>query len=225
MNSTIKNVLVRARKYFLFVLIIPLLLGALGYFIQGNQPEPTSATSTVKISLGSYNNAQFNDSGNVKLMITGNHFVSENFPDLTEEEISNIIQKLNVETINQRLISISYTGQNEEEALEVLENVTNKFLSLDKEEYQKRKEIVEGNLANLQGEAVSDDSKVDKQRFIYELENTLISMEEAKVTEPLSVTPESREELSPKKRAVLGVLIGITIMAGFIIIPEVFRKD
>jgi len=223
MNSTIKNVLVRARKYFLFVLIIPLLLGALGYFIQGNQPEPTSATSTVKISLGSYNNAQFNDSGNVKLMITGNHFVSENFPDLTEEEISNIIQKLNVETINQRLISISYTGQNEEEALEVLENVTNKFLSLDKEEYQKRKEFEEDNLTNMQEATVSDEA--EKLRFIYELKDKLFSMEEAKITEPLSVTSESREELSPKKRAVLGVLIGITIMAGFIIIPEVFRKD
>lgn len=231
MNSTIKNVLLRVRKYLLFIIIIPLLLGALGYFVQGNKAEPASATATIKISLGSYKDAsKFTDSALVQETFT--KIVYGNFEDLTDEEVNSIISKLNVEPISQGMISLSFTGKDEEEAKEVLEKILDEFLALDKKEFQIRKDIAEGKIEKLQAENVSDDmgsvvleDTASKQRLIYEIEKELVLMEEADVLRELSVTSESVEDLSPKKRAVLGVLIGLTIMAGFIIIPEVFRRN
>ncbi len=235
MNSTIKNVLARVRKYLLFIIIIPLLLGALGYFVQGNNAEPASATSTIKIELGSYKDApKFTDSAMVQETIT--KIVYENFEDLTDEEITNIISKLNIEPISQGIVSLSFKGKDEEEAKEILGKISDEFLALDKKEFQIRKDNAEGKIEKLEAENVSDGVKGDtgsvvledtasKQRLIYEIEKELVLMEEAEVLRDLSVTPDSVEDLSPKKRAVLGVLIGITIMAGFIVIPEVFRRN
>ncbi|WP_368657984.1 hypothetical protein AB3Z07_24255 [Metabacillus halosaccharovorans] len=230
MNSTIKNVLLRVRKYLLFIIIIPLVLGALGYFVQGNKAEPASATATIKIELGSYKDApQFTDSATVRETIT--KIVYENFEDLTDEEVTSINSKINVEPISQGMISLSFTGKDEEEAKEILGKISDQFLALDKKEFQIRKDNAKGKIEKLQAENVSDEGSVvledtaSKQRLIYEIEKELVLMKEANVLRELSVTPNSAEDLSPKKRAVLGVLIGLTIMAGFIIIPEVFRRN
>ena len=80
-------------------------------------------------------------------------------------------------------------------------------------------------IAALEGETVSADAKVDKELFLYELKNTQLNLKAAGVinSEPMNET--AGQGMPPKKKAVLGVLIGIAVAFMFIVIPEFFRES
>ncbi|MED1080906.1 hypothetical protein P4T86_12285 [Bacillus licheniformis] len=59
---------------------------------------------------------------------------------------------------------------------------------------------------------------------MYELETSKLDMKAAEEIEPLIVLDNQAAGMSPKKRAVLGVLIGLALSFFIIVIPEVFRE-
>ncbi|BBP92635.1 hypothetical protein BsIDN1_62530 [Bacillus safensis] len=65
--------------------------------------------------------------------------------------------------------------------------------------YKKRQQVIESRLSALEDESVSNDSKVDKERFLYELESTKLGMKQAKIVDPAQVLDEGNKGMSAKK--------------------------
>lgn len=157
--------------------------------------------------------------------MTSDAFLKQALPDKTDEERAAVKSKLTVETQSDSLITVSCSGQNKQETESVFQAVITTFLKNDQDLFEKRAKVVRQSIAALEGETVSADAKVDKERFLYELKNTQLNLKAAGVinSEPMNET--AGQGMPPKKKAVLGVLIGIAVAFMFIVIPEFFRES
>lgn len=143
---------------------------------------------------------------------------------MSEEDLAQLKDDLVIEIRTDSLFNLSYTGPDKQKTSDTLEKIKDSYMKGDKALFSKREEVIENNIKALEGETVSADSKVDKQRFLYELETSKLDMKAAEEIEPLTVLDNQVVGMSPKKRAVLGVLIGLALSFFIIVVPEVFRE-
>ncbi|MFN2744465.1 MULTISPECIES: teichuronic acid biosynthesis protein TuaF [Bacillus] len=224
MNDLIKRIAGRIKKFFVLIIALPLVLGLFGYFMPKGEAAPSDYTATVTISTGNYGEAKYNNAKDVPLLLKNEPFLKEIFPEMEEEDLAELKDELAIEIRTDSLFNLSYTGPDKEETLSILEKIKNAYMEADKALFSKREEVIEKNIKALEGETVSADSKVDKQRFLYELETSKLDLKHAEEIEPLTVLDNESAGLSPKKRAVLGVLIGLALSFLIIVVPEVFRE-
>lgn len=220
MNGLLKRIGGRIKRYLVFLITLPLLLGILGYFISPSvKTNENSASITIKT--GSYNDVSFNSAKEIPLLLTSDAFLKETFPDFSSPEIEKVKQKLMIEIQSDRLFQLSYQDQ---DASEILQSISETFLAKDQKLFSNKQSVIQSNIEELENEEVSEDSKVDKQRFLYELETAKLTLHPAEIIYPLTTAETQAAGMSAKKRVVLGVLIGLAISFCIVVVPEIFRE-
>ncbi|MDR6999059.1 hypothetical protein [Neobacillus niacini] len=225
MELIVNRLAARSKKYFLILIAVPIVLGLVGWFLPVGK-EASTYTAETTLSLGSYENDDLNNSKNVMILLTNAPFYQENLPDLSEEKRAEILSKLQLTAISDKIIKLSYTDSPKENAMEVMNEISTAFLKMDQLSFQEKKKIIQDSINNLSQEKVSEDTKVDQQRFIYELKTTLLKIEPSTLlqsTDPNEVMTDNKA-LNSKERAVAGILIGITLACAWVLIPELVRE-
>ncbi|PRP51893.1 hypothetical protein C7B63_06015 [Bacillus halotolerans] len=215
----------RIKKNIIWIILVPLILGAVGYILPSQIADKKSYTAEVTLAVGSYDHPVYNSTEEIPLLLRSDAFLKEALPDEKDEDLAEIKEKLTVKSESKSLLSLSYADQDQERTESVLNAVSSTFLKNDQKLFEEREAVIRRSLDALEGESVSEDSKVDKERFLYELKNTQLNLKAASAVDSETVSEASGGGMSPKKKAVLGVLIGITIAFMFVVIPEFFRES
>ncbi|NMH75168.1 hypothetical protein HF078_18985 [Bacillus sp. RO2] len=253
MENILNLLLNRIKKSIPLLIIIPLLLAGLGYFFEMKSEPVVSYAAKAEIELGFYNGDEktfekMNNAEAVKGIITSNSFLESTFPDYEPEELEAIRSGIVINTVSGTSLELIYRSDNEEEVEEGLERLVDAFLVRDKEELEKNslhyENIIEGKTleetykiyknitkGNTSEESVGKAVNSELSLLVELLEITIDSEEKkssfypAELTEPVRVSESRSEDLSSKKRAVLGGLIGVTIVFGYIVVPLLFREE
>lgn len=215
----------RAIKTIPLFIIIPLLLGGLGYFWQVEAKPLVTYEAKAKVELGYYEDLNLNDADTAKSLLTNHDFLSEIFTELDNQELNSLKRDIEVKTPSDIKLEIRYKGETDEESRSTLKKLVEGFLDYDLSKFEERYEVLEDNYEELRNEEVDQGSKVDKQRFIYELQNQLLTIYPAQLADPVTVNERTQEEFSPKKRAVLGGMVGVAVAFGFLVLPVLFREE
>jgi teichuronic acid biosynthesis protein TuaF len=213
----------RSRKYLWLLLAIPILLGGIGWVLPvGKEPSVIRAEAT--ISLGNYQYEDFNHAEKVVTLLTYAPFYKENLAHLVGE--TGVPSQLTVSAVNEQMIKLVYSDSSADQAANVVNEIAQAFLALDQQKFAERKLIIEDSITAIEQEQVSEDAKVDQQRFLNELKTARFNLKPAtllKEAQPSELVVES-QTLSSRDRAVLGVLIGVCIAFLTIVLPGLVRK-
>ncbi|RYL89317.1 hydrolase [Sporolactobacillus sp. THM7-4] len=222
--NLIHSLTVRIRKYIGVIVAVPLILGIAGWFLPVGK-APSSYTAVTTVSLGNYNDPDFNDPSRVIVMLTNVPFFQERLPDLWKVNSQNLLSRFKVTLLKDQLIQLSYTGQSKDNVEQTVNKITDAFLASDRVQYQKRLDLIDRSISALNQARVSDNTRVDQQRFLYKLQSTRLDIKPAQLLKSASadIHLENRA-FSRKARAVLGAMLGITIMFFFVVFPEVVRE-
>ncbi len=226
MENILNLLIKRIKKSIPLLIIIPLLLAGLGYFFEIKSEPVVSYAASAKIELGFYDFEKWNNAERVKSNITNYSFLESAFPDYDPEELEAIRSGIVINTLSGTSLEIIYRSNNEEKVEEGLERLVDAFLVKDNEELEKESSNAKDRLKTLKSEPLGvEETIVDRENSIYEYEDIISSYYPAELTEPVIVSESRSEDFSSKKRAVLGGLIGVTIVFGYIVVPLLFREE
>ncbi|WP_121610970.1 hypothetical protein [Mesobacillus foraminis] len=226
MELMLQRVTSRSRKYLFILLALPVLFGLLGWFLPVGR-EPSSLTAEATISLGNYDNPEMNNPKNVMVLLSKPSFYEDNLEGLWKETEEQITENLSVVNVSDKVLQLTYTGTSGENAAEVVNAIADAFLKMDQQQYEEKKAFINGKIASLEGETVGEEAKIDQERFIFELESAELNMKAASYVKPAHAEEAemSNKALSSRDRAVLGVLLGVTLAFSWMIVPELVRKQ
>jgi teichuronic acid biosynthesis protein TuaF len=223
MEVMVRRIAGRSRKYLWLLLVIPILLGGIGWVLPvGKEPSVVRAEAT--ISLGNYQYEEFNHAKNVVTLLTHAPFYQENLAHLVGE--TGVPSRLTVSAVNEQMIKLVYSDSSADHAANVVNEIAHAFLALDQQTFAEKKLIIEDSITAIEQEQVGEDAKVDQQRFLTEQKTAQFNLKPAtllKEAHSSELVVES-QNLSSRDRAVLGVLIGVCIAFLTIVLPELVRK-
>ncbi|RFU63985.1 hypothetical protein D0466_11095 [Peribacillus glennii] len=223
MEPIFQRLLARFKKYFLVLIATPLILGALGWFLPIGKQGPAQPAETT-ISLGSYENPDLNEPKRVRVLLTNILFYQEHLPELWKEKGEELLADLNVQPVTDEIIELSFKNNGTEESVRTVNEITEAFLELDQERFQQKKDVIQKSIQAIEPEKVAPEAKVDQQRFLYELNTAELNLKPASLLQGADFQMDESGALNSKSRAILGVLIGITIAFFGIAIPEFVRE-
>ncbi|WP_426457809.1 teichuronic acid biosynthesis protein TuaF [Bacillus altitudinis] len=215
----------RMKKYIVWLVLLPVVLAAFGFFFAKGTVEQSSYTAAVTLTLGKYDDGVYNNLSEVTSLLKSDAFLNQALRDVKEEERQDVKNRLILTNQSDTQLQLSFTDADQARALAVVKQVSDTFLKQDKALFTKRQQVIERRLSALEDESVSNDSKVDKERFLYELESTKLGMKQAKIVDPAQVLDEGNKGMSAEKRALLGLVIGLSISLMFVVLPEVFKES
>jgi teichuronic acid biosynthesis protein TuaF len=224
MEVMVRRIARRSRKYLWLLLVIPILLGGIGWVLPVGK-EPSVVTAEATISLGNYQYEDFNQAKNVVTLLSHAPFYKENLAHLGGE--TGVPSQLTLSAVNEQMIKLAYSDSSAEQAANVVNEIAQAFLALDQQKFAERKLIIEDSITAIEQEQVGEDAKVDQQRFLTEQKTAQFNLKPAtllKEANPSDLVVES-QNLSSRDRAVLGVIIGVCIAFLTIVLPELVRKE
>jgi teichuronic acid biosynthesis protein TuaF len=216
-NESFKRILTRLKKLFLILLLLPLLLAGLGYFIEMNQE--TTSKATAEIMLGDYEDSKYTDVGTVQVWLKSKRYLKKLKEDYdlsyNSEELAG---KTNPTIKPGKVIEISYLANNKEKAEKVLNELVDAFLNESNKKYEKEKSSLEETIQNTK--SLSGD-EVLKEDTLFKRQSELEKLIPTKIHSEVSVDETKN---NPMRRAILGFLIGTMFSISILLAPEVFRK-
>ncbi|UYO35327.1 hypothetical protein NF868_14955 [Bacillus zhangzhouensis] len=225
MSGFISRIGKRIKKYIVWLVLLPVVLGAFGFFFAKGTTQQSSYTAAVTLTLGKYDDGVYNNMAEVTSLLKSDAFLNEALSDVKQEERQDVKSRLILTNQSDTQLQLSFTDADKDHALAVVKQMSDTFLKQDRALFTKRQQVIESRLSALEDESVSSDSKVDKERFLYELESTKLGMKQAKMIDPAQVLDEGNKGMSAKKRALLGLVIGFSISLMFVVLPEVFKES
>ncbi|WP_026692742.1 hypothetical protein [Peribacillus kribbensis] len=213
----------RVKKYRVWMVLIPILLGALGWVLPAGKTGDEGAEA--EISLGSYENPNLNDPKKVIVLLSNLPFYKEHLPDMYREQQQDLLKDLSVTPISDQNIKVSYQHHPSKVSQEMVRHIADAFMALDKQKYEQKRTILEETIDTLKSETVGPDAKVDQQRFLYELQTSSLMMKPAVLLKEPDSGADETAAFSSKQRAVLGILIGLTLSLLWLVIPEFIREQ
>ncbi|WEG12630.1 hypothetical protein PU629_21545 [Pullulanibacillus sp. KACC 23026] len=226
MTNIQRRLINKIKKQILVLLLIPIALGLIGYMLPGSK-VPTTYTAEATLTLGNYGDTDLNDAKSVSTLLMTAPFYIENLPDLWAQKEAKLENDLKVVTSpNSQLLTVTYTDASKTDAVKILNQITNAFMSLDKKNYDQRVSLIQDSISAVQKKSVASDAIVDQQRFLYDQKMSLLNMKPAVLLKvPDSEANSVDQSLSSKERGVLGVLLGIAFGFIWIVVPELVRKQ
>lgn len=216
----------RSKKYSLLLIVFTVVLGACGWLLPVGK-ESSSYTAEAVITLGNYGLPDLNNPKYVTVLLTNAPFYESHLASLWEEKQEEITTKLQVRAVTDNMMKLTYTDHTEESAVNVLNEITNAFIALDLDRYQQKKKIIQESITDLNDKEAAPEVRVEQQRFLYELRTALFDLKSAAIVKPADKETASTENraFGSKERAVLGILLGVTMSFIWIFIPLVFKEQ
>ncbi|GHH99507.1 hypothetical protein [Neobacillus kokaensis] len=226
MLHEIQRIKEKGKKFALFLIVLPVLLGACGWLLPVGKEDSTYTADAV-MTLGNYGLPDLNNPKRVTFLLTHAPFYETHLPGLWDEKQLDITTKLQVRAVNENMINLTYTDDTEESAVKILNEITSAFSDMDEERYQQKRNLIQETIDELANKEVGPEVKVEQQRFLYELKTTLLDLKPAEVIKPAdqeAIITENRA-FGSKERAVLGVLLGVVLSFLWVFIPLIFREQ
>ncbi|MBV7506562.1 hypothetical protein KW850_14955 [Bacillus sp. sid0103] len=217
----------RLNKYFLLLLATTILLGVIGWVLPVGKAKSNYTLDAV-LTLGNYDYPELNDPKRVINMLTNPNTLiyQEHLKDLWEERFEEIYTNLHVTAGPDNLITLSYSDHSEESTAKVLNEITTAFLDIDKKKFQEKQKFIQKSIEATKGEKVASEAKVEQLRFLFELNTALNDIKPATLLKPADINTFDTENraFNSKERAVLGILLGVTLSFLWIVFPVIIRE-
>jgi teichuronic acid biosynthesis protein TuaF len=216
----------RMNKYFLILLSITILLGVIGWLLPVGHDKSTYRLEA-SLTLGNYNNPELNNPKHVIILLSNAPFYQQHLKDLWEEKFEEIGTNLQVSAGPDNIINLSYSDDSEESTAQVLNEITSAFMAIDQDRFQEKQKIIQESIDAISNEKVGPEAKVDQQRFLYELKTAKDDIRHAEILKPADYNALDTENraFNSKERAVLGILLGVTLSFLWIVFPLIFREQ
>ncbi|MTH55043.1 hypothetical protein GKZ89_16690 [Bacillus mangrovi] len=215
----------RLKKNIVLVILVPFLLAGVGYFYGAKSESPEFYSATTKMKLGKYEDQEMNLAENVKEYMLTEDFIFQAFNESDDEKIAEITQKIKIENESETSVRITYSGEDEKDVENAVEKMSNLFLSYDSLKYKDYQKILNETITESEKAEASSESFGEAQRLIFEMREKERTSKKADAGK-INVMPElSSETFSPKKRALLGFLVGAALVFFYIVIPVLFRMN
>lgn len=222
--NLLKRFTARLKHYLWLVLALPAALAVIGFLVPvGSMPSSYQAQATVQ--LGNYEDPIFNETNQVMLMLANAPFYQQKLPQLWAQNEQELLSKVEIRDLNNRLIQLRYRAASKEEAKNGAQAITDAFLNADRQHYERRKRLIDQTLSQLEKEKTPASDSAARTRFFYKLQSLKLTMRPAQQLEQVSSSGASVTTLSSKKRAVLGAVIGMTLVLLAAALPEFIRKN
>ncbi|MGD6967746.1 hypothetical protein ACQCVP_15060 [Rossellomorea vietnamensis] len=233
MKQTMNSVLKRFKKYAIFLILLPLILGAVSYFLTEDSRGPVSDTGVyfaeAQIDLGEFNDPMLNHPDNVKSLITSSAFLENAAQDANLEfDIAELKSNLILENVQGEMLIISLTGAGEEIVTSTLQGIVDRLMSLSEDRYTEWTALISSTIDELEETEPGSEEAVTKQEFIYDLRQDLYDASPAEVIDPVMIVSEnasvSSQPENPLKNMVFGLIIGLMLSLFLLLLPEAFRE-
>ncbi|WP_353949278.1 hydrolase [Sporolactobacillus sp. Y61] len=220
----ISHSVARLRQYLWLALSVPILFGLIGWFVPTGG-APASYKAAVTLILGSHHNRVLNEQEPVTVLLTNAPFYQEQMPDLWEKEQNGLLSRLHVATLSAGRMQLTYTGTSAAEAANTANRIAEAFIRLDQKEYNKKTAVIDQSIQAVSRTDNVAATAVDRERFLYKLKTDRLALRPAELLEPAAAASGSiGSPFTPKKRAVLGVMIGLTLVILWAVFPEFVRE-
>ncbi|MCL1631548.1 hypothetical protein M3N64_06245 [Sporolactobacillus sp. CPB3-1] len=217
------SVAARMKKYWWIVVALPVLLGIIGWLVPAGK-MPSSYEAQTTIQLGTYDDSVYNDPNQVLILLTNASFYEQQLPDLWNDQEQELLSRIGVTDLSNHLIQISYRGKSAEDAIMQVNKVADAFLAADQQRFEQKKKILDQAIQSMKT-ARAADGEVSRIRYLYKLQSEKLELSQAKILEPAQKgTGTSVSAFSPKKRAALGFMIGVTLVVVGMVLPEFVRR-
>ncbi|MFT8708481.1 MAG: hypothetical protein ABF820_03595 [Sporolactobacillus sp.] len=212
----------RLTKYWIAALLIPLAFAILGWVLPvGSAYSRFQASST--IWLGSYGNSMFNKADNARILLANEPFYKEYFPQLLKKEGDNFPSDVNITILKKTMIQITYTASSRQQAAATVNKIADRFITRDEQAYHEKSELLKAALVRL------DDVKkqaTDDPALFYQLKSEQLRDRPAQILQRAEAgTSRGSSAFSAKKRAVLGLVFGLTLVIFAAAWPELVREE
>ncbi|WP_085522144.1 hypothetical protein [Tuberibacillus sp. Marseille-P3662] len=221
MNS-VNRIWSRLKKYFWFLLLLPLLTGAVSYLLESQQ-NPVY-TASISIGLGDFeNDRNYTKQGSAKEIILSTQFLKQlQGNDKTIMPVSDIQSSLSVNGKPRNVIKLSLSSGNSQKVRRTLKAVTSRFVKESEEVYNRRISFLNDTISELKQSTAGPEDSFDKQKFLYELKSKLLDTKKTKIVEDLTLSKQTGQ---PKRQATVGFLIGIVLSLLILFVPEILRPE
>ncbi|MBN3554191.1 hypothetical protein JYA63_07950 [Fictibacillus nanhaiensis] len=219
-NESIKRILIRFKKLFFVLLLLPIIFAGLGYFLGMN--EEATYTAKAEIRLGEFiASSQFTNVGEVQDLLKNENYLSN--LNVTDDPIE-LASKTNPIIKPRKVIELSYSSDSKKESEKVLQKLVNAFLKdsndvvNDKNDisYMEWKDILEGQIKELE-----DSNDANKTAEISDRKEDLEKLRPTQIEKDVYVEETNN---NPLRKAILGFLVGLMFSISILLFPEVIRK-
>jgi teichuronic acid biosynthesis protein TuaF len=208
-NESVSRILTRFKRLFLLLLLIPVLLAVLGYFIEMNQE--TTSQAKAEIMLGDHYHTKYTEVGAVQAWLKSEQYLNKLKKDFNKSyNAEELAGKINTTLKSGKVIELSYSANNKEKADKVLTELVDAFLSRSDKVYENKKNSLEDQKLETNDELT-----------LYEINSKLEDLIPTQIHMDVKVEESSN---NPMRRAILGFLIGTMFSISILLAPEVFRK-
>lgn len=213
----------RAKKYILLLLAVTIILGVLGWVVPAGK-TPSNYKATTTFAVGSYQDSEFNDRSQAATYLTSASFYQKRLPDLWNKYNQSLFSRLTVSQIKSPLIQLTFAAPTKAEAADGANRIAAAFLAEDKARYQQHIDLINQSIADAQSAKANGASQNDRFSFIYAMKIKKIEYKPAQLFEAADPAQSSGSAVfTPKKRVVLGVMLGVTLSLVWLVLPELVR--
>ncbi|WP_221566981.1 hypothetical protein [Alkalihalobacillus sp. TS-13] len=205
MRHIIDRTRVRIRKLLWLLLLLPLLTGAISYYMAAQ--APVVSTATVEIMLGNFQDSILtNDTVMMEKLKTERYLQQLTTSD---EDFSD----MSVELKEGKILTLSLTDEDEKKAGERLHLVIASLLDKSEEVYEQKEEMLKKQVEDMEQHNPGAES-------LPKVTDELLNLRETEIHQEMSVTTTDGGAV---KRGIFGVIVGLMLNVFILAVPEVFR--
>ncbi|MCK6258694.1 hypothetical protein LCY76_19180 [Fictibacillus sp. KIGAM418] len=218
MKEITESIWHRFKKLFILLLLIPVLTTVVAYFMASKAPSTSQATAKVK--LGQAENSILNTPDSAKEYLTSEEFL-RSVKGLNKDEEKAMKDKLQVVPETDTIITLSLMDEDKSKAKSQLKPVVKEFMKESNHQTEKWKTTLEDQIKKVEGTQVSGEGTIKKEEYLFDLKTRVLKVKEPKLLEKVDTTDMAGD---PKRKAVLGLLVGLMLSASILLLPEIFKK-
>ncbi|MGG1572315.1 hypothetical protein [Fictibacillus sp. NRS-1165] len=219
MKEITESILHRFKKLFILLLLIPVLTTVIAYFMAAK--APSSAQASAKIKLGQAENSMLNTPESAKEYLASDEFLSS-IKGLNKDEEKAMKEKLQVAPETDTIITLTLADENKGKAKSQLKSVVKAFMTEGNHQTEQWKTTLEDQIKKVEGTEVTGEGTIKKEEYLFDLKTRAMKIKEPKLLEKVDTAEMAGD--NPKRKAVLGLLVGLMLSASILLLPEIFKK-
>ncbi|WP_261131788.1 hypothetical protein [Bacillus sp. Marseille-Q3570] len=205
MRHIIDRTRVRIKKLLWLLLLIPLLTGAISYYLAAQ--APVVSTATVEIMLGNFQDSILTNDTLMLEKLKAERYLQQ--LTSSDEDFSDI----SVELKDGKILTLSLTDEDKMKAGERLHMVVASLLDKSEEVYVQKEEMLKKQVEDMEQHNPGAES-------LPKVTDELLNLRETEIHKEMSVTTTDGEAV---KRGIFSVIIGLMLNVFILAVPEVFR--
>lgn len=218
MKEITESIWHRFKRLFILLLLIPVLTTAIAYFMAAKTPSTSQAAAKVK--LGQAENSMLNTPDSVKEYVKSRAFLSS-VKGLNKAEEHALKDKLQVVPETESTVIFTLADQDRAKTKDQLKAVVKQFMKDSQKQSDRWKTTLQEQIKKVERTSVSGESTIKKEEYLFDLKTRAMKIKEPMLLEKVNVTDMAGD---PKRKAVLGLLVGMMLSASILLLPEIFKK-